>query len=418
MYKTIPPLETCSIRCLSAAAMTDVSLNFNSHGGFHRNDIVNLGNVIQNCGFDEAELRSRVIHQNKGLSPLYNGSMNEMTMSVQVGDVVWCRTDEQRNTRRGQLRMCFSSLNGCMDKGDQPWQFFTKYTLVGIANTPARRDDRNKNPEFDFTTRLGGLDTVVAGPDAISAGDLIVADIPDPKNPVPSVLGKRPDGGRITAFLRPFKPGMDSLTHQSLKDILIRKSGRLKMSNIDTDANYPVMEGACMIGNGLLTAGLVLIRVLHQYGLVTVNAAALGIRDGAGRATHASRNQPLTNEQWADLAHAIGVVNTCEPGAETERVKVPKKAGIGKAPVEEDLAKVIMEAFVGSGEWVVPLENQLTVPAGRTGVVHNAQRSMLTEVVKGVTKAQEAQRSRIVGRAISGCAPGGEFDILMGSYGL
>jgi hypothetical protein len=383
--------------------MTDVLFDLTHDGPVGKQQITNVSRVAYNFRLDNDELEARQAGSQKSLWP--TAPTDDRSLYVLPRDL--CFSFKRRAGVRGGdgMMTVFSGFAGAGRSGQTLRQFIESLSFAGVAGGQgAVFDTTGKNPRFpEFAGVLGGLVTMVNnGKDRISNGDYLYWDLPEPGTER-TELGDR-GSRRVTAVLRPYRPGKDKVAANAVKEA-IRMSGQV-------DPKSPSDEAAVAFKRFTTQTTLNAFEALLSSGLVRYDAAALGTDQNAARARQANAARwaaASQNEREGHItrvARALGCRNVRD-SAGTSKVDMPSMPGTS-------LRQYVFRQLTGD-EMLIHTEGGYT-PSGDKGEIVCNQMSAVSDVVSGAASAEFFVQRRIVMRALTPGAPGKEFDANMAHY--
>lgn len=378
------------------------------------NPAIKLGQVVWNTTPDHKEYdRRKELMRSK--KPVYPGNgFRDMQLSMQPREFAFWRKSNKANIHRGVPVPVFSSLNGLCEDVTSPDELWQKIGYAGVVVTQSVYDSRNEYPGGDNVVQTVGVREVDNGPEQAHKGDLAMLEFPNFNNPTfRSMRDLGSQEGKILAHIRPFRLEIDGLDRISLQNYLVKHAGPglvLQVGRTKDPRPQAVREGAAPFASGVLTAALSLLQLLHNEGLITVHPDAFadtGIVDRQDRAKIQSSTGKISKDQWLTIAREIGHPNL-EDNQSLPFIETTKK---------EPLPTAVMSHLLGlqdKTDYMISWGGgKSTFPSGDAGVLHNAQKNALADIIFGVTKIQEARRERIIGQYMTSAGPGEPADLYL-----
>ena len=387
--------------------MTDGYFDLTQDATTGRQPITNAGRVAYNLRLDQDDLEDRKSRGPK--DSLWPGlNTEDRSQWVLTRDI--CLAYKRRAGRRqgDGMMTVFSTLNGAGRAGQTHREFIESVSFAGLAGGQgAIFDTTGKNPRYpEFAGVLGGLMTVMNnGTDRISNGQKVYWDIPAPGSEDSYLSRRSPD--RLTAVLRPYKPGSHKVTAKAVAEAL------RKPPSESNSSGRPVSEDAAIAFKRFAMQMTVnAFEALLSSGLVKLDEAALGTSDRAAAArvanaadwhdlTHNAREGHITR-----VARTLGCRNVRDPAGNSQ-VDMPHIAG-------KSLRRYICDLLTGDTA-LIRLEGG-TVPSGDKGEILCNQKSSVADMIAGAATAESYITRRIVGTALTPAQPKKEFDMVLGHY--
>jgi hypothetical protein len=344
--------------------MTDVVNDINSITGTGRNPISQMGKVVYNGFIDQEEVAIR--RENLKLNrALYPGPVDDPSLSILPREIVMTRrfsdSHKRRNNHTGYLYV-MSTLNGAFEKTDTGKldSILDEREFPGISATRCLLDTvNNQSPEVDVVIQVGGLATTVnTSSEKIRNGDQIYADFPDVDNPKPH--GDRKGADRYLIQSRPYKPDLDTLTFDVLKDYLMETTKNRSALMNEAAKHFNRFVGFAAIAGA---------RILTSLG--------------------ADLNAPV------DISNSMGILE--------------------KPATNARIMPTIQKYLLGESQ-LVTRDARNKRPIGDEGELFDLQNNVIHALFSSFNKVRLHKTRRIIGKAMTPADPGKEFDILLGRY--
>ncbi len=429
--------------------MTSEFLDVQASGGLGRSPIVPEGKVTDNVFLDTRMIQqikqtSKIVHGGKeerrgGKGALYPGAPSDDAWTILPRDPVFQHLGQSHGVQNGEIGdfvYVLATFNGMGRPGGTRWELMSRMMFRGIATGEgvAYHLKWADSPQ-EFAVIRGGANTVMnTGPRDISNGDWVWLSPPTPDAPYEKgIIGRQnarnPD--RMPAHTMPYKVGADSLTIDSLKNILSQSESSIKEKFSDFDNPPPIVEGAIMFKEALGEISLAITHVLMSSGLFHFDESA--IADPGLRSRNST--QYLNRERDTVLGRMAKILKVTEDdphpptatGGRSRQEKIEISLDVLAGRITDPK---VGEKFVGISEFLMQTVTAETdeallfrlekgtrgMPGGLRGKLNAIQIGTLPKLFSSVDKANHLVKSAIIGKALSSARPGMEFDIDLGTY--
>ena len=398
--------------------MTDYFNDVNFEGGT-TNPITRAGRVAQNYFLDIPILLLRRSNKNsyyKGT--LDDRSFNVAPQSILIGRRASSLTDSNVKDITNEGSFVFSALNGAFDHSDELWKIIAEHEFKGISTAHMTDfDSLNKNPEVDLAGSIGGLDTLInTGTIPIPNGSLVYWTFPESEEGNPENTGF--SNGQILPELRPYETKIDSLTLDTLKNLMFRSNTDL--NQIDSASKVPLLKAADDFKCELLINLLLSAHILQSSGLFTLNTTS-----EKQKAARDKYNKQFTTEEMKKNGKNDLITLASYLGIDREEPERPDKRNEftfeikknGSSPKKMELIDYALKVFCGMDDQLLfPYGVNGRLPVKTPGVLDKKQKFHLEKLLSIINQANQTVKDRIIGKAMSSAPPGRAFDIFLGNY--
>ena len=428
--------------------MTEQFLDAQASGGLGRNPIVPEGKVSDNVFLDTRRIQhikqtAKVIYGGRGPDAgrkprtLYPAPTSDDAFTILPRDPVFQHFGQcpgVENRELGDFVYVLATFNGMGKPGGTRWQLMSRMMFRGIATGQgvAYHPKWADSPQETAVIRGGANTMLNTGPYQISNGDWVWLSPPPPDDPYEKgIIGRQnsrnPD--RMPAHTMPYKVGADSLTIDSLKDILSKPESEIEGDFNDFDYPPPIVEGAIQFKEALGELSLMTVHVMMASGLFKFEEDAF--RDERLRRDNTVRYLETDRNKVLDTMDAIlNVTGNAPPPTAMGRTKR------GEIEISRDLLAGRMadpkvgEKFVHIRDFLMETVTGATdeallfrlekgtreMPKRLAGQLNAIQLGTMQKLFSSVDKANYLVKAAIIGKALSSAPTGKDFDIDLGTY--
>ena len=317
-----------------------------------------------------------------------------------------------------QTNRVLSSLNGAFQKTAPLWAIQDSVHFMGLASNVKLTDGDNLDSDSSIAIIQGGSQTTVNTGDApIHAGDSVMWSLPNLDAPQPAGgngLRDR-DNSKLLLKLHTYHPEAHAVTADNAYDAIqhVQNSASRGVALQKVMQFSSVMQGAGVLERAILEIMALGVHVAALAGICQASVNGLPVGDQAY-----ARDRDLQDRFHGEARRAFGLrnVRTDRPFDKTLgtlRTNEPKLTVPGTGSSVPVRHYAIGAAF---GKYMVAETKNVDNGNGEHRERVNAQKSIIADLLAGTARAQHSATRRIIGVATSEALPGGDFDIILGSY--